>query len=210
MFLPSIAPLRWFLGIVLFLEAGLRFWFMYRRHKVLGGRFEKPSLPDLLWIIGGGGIHYLSIGLFVFVPESVEFAQLRYIPALASAGCVLVCGGLLLLLWSQRALGLAFCISAAPTSGHSLVTAGPYRWVRHPIYLALLLKAAGTALASSNLVVIVVAVALLIGMLIRIPVEERHLRKAYGEGWETYAARTGALFPRTLLPAGARGQSSRS
>ena len=193
----AIQLLRYFLGALLLVELGARVRHFRRRNKARSGCFanDRPTFADYLWVVAGGGAHYTLLAVFVAYPGWVGFAQLPFVPALAIIGCVLALGGLLLILWSHHVLGLAFCISAAPTPDQSLVTSGPYARVRHPIYLALVLKAVGVALATCNLLVIATSVAMLAGIAIRIPGEERRLHRCYGAVWDDYAARTPALFP---------------
>jgi protein-S-isoprenylcysteine O-methyltransferase Ste14 len=194
----AVVVLRWVLLIALAFELGVRAWYFHRRWKALhacpGG--TKSSTPDVVWLVAGGGAHYVSIAIFIVFPGWVAFAQLPFVYVPVVTGCLLLCAGLALLVWSHRALGVAFRVSACPTDGHPLVIGGPYRWVRHPIYLSLLLKAVGVALATSNLLVAGVCAALLVGVFIRIPHEERLLRAAYGGVWDEHVQRTGALFPR--------------
>ncbi len=169
-----------------------------RRKREANSRYyetNKPSFFDVLWIFVAGGLHYASLIVFVGAPDRIHFAQLPLVPVLIIPGCALMAAGLALLLWSHRAMGLAFSVSAAPTPGCSLVTSGPYAWVRHPIYLALVMKAVGGILATANLVVAAVSVIMLVGIAVRIPFEERKLRESFGAEWDAYASRTPALFP---------------
>ena len=193
----SVQILRYVLGALLLVELAERLRQFRRRRLAHSGHYSqrRPTFGDYLWIIAGGGAHYTLMAIFAAYPGWIDFAQLPFVPALTVIGCVLAAAGLALILWSHRALGLAFCVSAAPTPNQPLVTAGPYRWVRHPIYFALVLKAVGVALATCNLFVIATSVIMLVGIAIRIPREERRLHKRYAAAWEDYAARTPSLFP---------------
>lgn len=202
----SVQFLRYFLGAALLVELGSRMLHLRRRRRARSRCFakDKASFADYLWVFAGGGAHYAVLAIFAAYQGWIGFAQLPFVPALVIVGCVLAVAGLLLIIWSHHALGVAFCISAAPTPDQSLVTSGPYRRVRHPIYLALVLKAVGVALATCNLLVVATSVIMLIGIAIRIPGEERRLHRCYGAVWDNYAARTPALFPIKLS-----GNSSR-
>ena len=196
----AVQILGWFIGTAVIIELVERMRHIRRRNEAHRGCYEKskPSFADVLWVFVAGGLHYATLAFFVMepmTPWTSGFAQLPFVPVLVVPGCVLAAAGLALIIWSHRTLGLAFCISAAPTPGRGLVTTGPYRFVRHPIYLALVLKAIGVAIATSNLLVIATSVAMLIGIAIRIPGEERRLRQCYGAEWDDYASRTPALFP---------------
>jgi protein-S-isoprenylcysteine O-methyltransferase Ste14 len=103
--------------------------------------------------------------------------------------------------------GLAFCVWARVTIAanwssdvqlkrdHELIVAGPYRWVRHPIYTGLIMMFAGTALAVGEwraaLAVAVAAAA----FWLKLRREEALMRRQFGEAYARYAARVPALIP---------------
>jgi methyltransferase len=69
------------------------------------------------------------------------------VPALAWSGVVLFLAGALLRVWCIRALGSAWNARARVDPGLRIVTHGPYRWIRHPNYLGVLLELVGLPLA---------------------------------------------------------------
>lgn len=62
---------------------------------------------------------------------------------LAPCGCLLALAGAALVLWSRAELGSAWSFVPMADQGTDFVTTGPYRLVRHPIYLGLSLLAMG-------------------------------------------------------------------
>jgi protein-S-isoprenylcysteine O-methyltransferase Ste14 len=100
----------------------------------------------------------------------------------------------LLWIWARVTFGLrSFHYAANPTAGH-LVTTGPYRYLRHPIYASILLLVwAGVA---ANLSVVSVALGVIATAMIalRILFEETLLRRTYPE-YENYARRTKRVVP---------------
>ena len=95
------------------------------------------------------------------------------------------------------ASGVAIAEAAQVVESHELVTSGPYAWVRNPIYTAMTGMLIATGLAVSTLSVLIAAVLLsLVGILIRVRLEERLLRARFGELYEEYARRVPALLPR--------------
>ena len=80
---------------------------------------------------------------------------------------------------------------------HRLVTHGPYRWVRHPLYgtgLSLFL-AVGLMAASWFILLLTVIVGVLV-LAVVIPAEERNLVEAFGDDYREMRRRTGRLLPR--------------
>ena len=96
-----------------------------------------------------------------------------------------------------RTLGRQWSLAARLTEGHRLVTEGPYRFVRHPIYAAMGGMMLVTGIAISRAWVIPPAAALFaIGTAIRVRSEERLLREAFGEEFEAFRERVGSVLPR--------------
>jgi protein-S-isoprenylcysteine O-methyltransferase Ste14 len=93
--------------------------------------------------------------------------------------------------------------SGAPVEGWSgrkenLVVAGPQRYVRHPLYLGVILLTFGWALEGSYTFVLIGAVALLLWFwLVLIPFEEKELRALFGELYVEYARGVPTLVPFT-------------
>lgn len=96
-----------------------------------------------------------------------------------------------------RALGKQWGLAARLINEHKLITQGPYRLVRHPIYTSMLGMLLATALAVSRPIALIPAVALCIfGTMIRVRSEERLLREAFGAEFEAYARSVPAIIPR--------------
>jgi protein-S-isoprenylcysteine O-methyltransferase Ste14 len=86
---------------------------------------------------------------------------------------------------------------------HCLVTVGPYRWVRHPLYMAGITLFLGIGLMAANWFILLWALIALVAVrLAVIPREEAHLEAKFGEEYRRYRTTTGSLLP--LLP-GLRG-----
>jgi protein-S-isoprenylcysteine O-methyltransferase Ste14 len=104
---------------------------------------------------------------------------------------------LLFFVWSFTTLGTNYRGGVGLYDAQQLVTAGPYRTIRHPIYAAFIaimllvfVVSANWGLGLSGLLLVVSIAA------IRIPVEERQLSERFGAEWDAYRNRTGRLLPR--------------
>ena len=99
-----------------------------------------------------------------------------------------------LMIWARATFGSrSFHASADPTEG-GLVTAGPYHYIRHPIYTAACLFGWGAVATHLSVVGAVLGVALIAGGLIRVVCEERLLTLAY-PGYVAYSKATKRLLP---------------
>src|SRR6185503_7448353 len=95
-----------------------------------------------------------------------------------------------------RTLGKEWSITARLVEGHKLATSGPYALVRHPIYSGMLGMLLATGLAITHWAALLAALlTFLIGTTIRVRSEEKLLREAFGEQFETYARRVRAIVP---------------
>jgi protein-S-isoprenylcysteine O-methyltransferase Ste14 len=79
---------------------------------------------------------------------------------------------------------------------HRIVISGPYRVIRHPIYTAMSIWAIGLALFTANMVFTVLAVLTIIGLILRVPKEEKMMIEQFGEEYKKYIQSTGRYFPR--------------
>ena len=98
--------------------------------------------------------------------------------------------------WTHRELAANWSPVLEIREDHCLVTTGPYRLVRHPMYAGFLLWAWSQGFALSNWLVLVTGVASFALMyLARVRHEEALLREAFGAEYNSYVGRTGRLFP---------------
>lgn len=127
----------------------------------------------------------------------ITFASLDAPWAVRIAG-VLVAGlGLGLLWWVHRTLGRNFSPWLELRDEHTLVTAGPYARIRHPMYTAGFLLAVSYGLISANVIMATVPLLGLVPLvLVRIPDEEAMMLARFGDAYRAYMARTGRLLPR--------------
>lgn len=169
-----------------------------RRADREGGRVSRRGDPRWFWplmILGGGPVPVM-VAAFLVAPRWVDFAA-GPLPAWGRGlGAVLGLLGLLLFRAMFRHLGLNVTSTAMPRENATLVTSGPYRWVRHPMYLAALILALATALLTANAVVAVGGTWAVGLLLARSRLEERRLVEKFGDAYREYQDRTGAILPR--------------
>jgi len=119
--------------------------------------------------------------------------------ALAALTAALAVGSVWIVVAAARELGREWSLTARVVEGHRLVTGGPYRVVRHPIYTGMLGMLLATALAVGHWLVLPFAVFVYtLGTLIRVRTEERLLRETFGPRFDDYARRVAAFVPGLL------------
>ena len=102
-----------------------------------------------------------------------------------------------LLSWTgTRSLGRQWRIDAGLSADHELVTSGPYRLVRHPIYASMLFNLLGIGFLVTPFAELVVALAVfLVGTEIRVRIEDRLLESQFGERFREYQRNVPAYLP---------------
>jgi protein-S-isoprenylcysteine O-methyltransferase Ste14 len=97
--------------------------------------------------------------------------------------------------WAFWTLGRQHSGEVTIQPQHELITQGPYRWIRHPMYLGLTVFPAGAALAFGSWIGMAIPF-LLVGLFIwRIADEEKLMHQEFGDRWDAYCRRTWRLLP---------------
>ena len=124
------------------------------------------------------------------------FADYPLLPGVWGAGVACLASGLWLFHRSHVDLGTNWSITLELREGHTLVTNGVYRRIRHPMYAALFLYSIGLALVLPNWIVGTLYL-LSFGLLFafRVGREERLMREEFGVAYDAYCARTKRLVP---------------
>lgn len=186
-------------GISLLLTFGVRIALQLRRTGSTGVHGLPPGAGPLEWVAGGMFIAGLLMG--GSAPVLALLGVLEPIPALDGAvghavGLVLGIGGIALTFAAQLAMGDAWRIGVDPEERTALVTDGPFRLVRNPIYSAMLPTVFGLVLMVPSALAVAAICALFIGLELQVRrVEEPYLLKAHGEEYAFYAARVGRFVP---------------
>jgi protein-S-isoprenylcysteine O-methyltransferase Ste14 len=118
-------------------------------------------------------------------------------PILQALGAVLFLTGLGLAVWARVYLGRNWGMPMTQKDEPELVTQGPYRFVRHPIYSGILLAMLGTSLAT-NLYWLIALIVLGVYFTYSARVEERLMAASFPDAYPTYTAKTKMLIPFVL------------
>jgi len=146
------------------------------------------------WVIAALGLIGLLAAYLPAYTDRQEFWTLDG-DVVRWCGVALFAVGGALRLWPVYILGDRFSGLVAIQPGHTLVTSGIYRIIRHPSYLGLLVNSLGWGLAFRSGVGVLLAAFLIPPLVARIRAEERLLRTQFGEEYDAYRARTSRLIP---------------
>jgi protein-S-isoprenylcysteine O-methyltransferase Ste14 len=118
-------------------------------------------------------------------------------PVLGAIGAVVFASGITLAIWARVQLGRNWGMPMTEKAEPELVTSGPYRFVRHPIYSGLLVAMLGTALVT-NLIGLVIVVVLGGSFYYSASVEEKNLVATFPTAYPAYRRSTKMLIPFVL------------
>ena len=139
----------------------------------------------------------LSLLVYMVQPEWFAWAALPLPVWVQWVGLILGIASLPLILWVQAALGSNFSTTLHVRQDHDLVTQGPYRWVRHPMYTVLFVHLVALLLLSANWFIGgVPLVAFTLIVVTRLNNEERVMAEKFGPAYMDYMRRTGRFLPR--------------
>ncbi len=142
------------------------------------------------------GLVWIPILLYILTTW-LDFAHLSISAWLRWVGSLILIFGNAGYIWSHRTLGRNWSGILEIRQGHTLVTDGPYRYVRHPMYSAILLVGMGVSLLSANWLVAVTYLGIFsVIILVRIPSEEEMMLEQFGDAYREYKQKTGCLLPR--------------
>lgn len=176
----------------------------YRR-RAQGG--EKFSLKKEGWRIAvplrlAGVALWLYLPVLVLSPSMMAWSTVPVPTTLRWAG--LAVAAFLVppfIHWAQRSLGDNVTTTVITRKDHKLVTHGPYRYIRHPLYTGGMVFFLAMSVAAGSWFLLLVMSVVFPVLLARIPKEEEELRRRFGETYVAYVQRTGRFLPRLLRAA---------
>lgn len=156
-------------------------------------QWREPG-ADAIWNRGPVILGTVMLLFPRWLPAALTY---RFVPGgaeLPVIGMLMVLLGLLFAAWARVHLGGNWSGTVTVKEGHTLITNGPYRWVRHPIYTGMLMALLGTALAIGAAYGFIAAGLILLGFIIKLLVEEARMRDTFPE-YDDYARHTARLIP---------------
>ena len=144
-----------------------------------------------------GLIGFVSVIVYVINPGWLAWANLRLPMWLRWIGILIALAGFSLLQWSQNSLGRSWSDTPRMLKGQILITNGPYRVIRHPIYTAFILILGSTLLISDNGLVGLLWIGMTVLEIVsRIRFEEGLMLEYFGDQYREYMNRTDRLIPK--------------
>jgi protein-S-isoprenylcysteine O-methyltransferase Ste14 len=156
------------------------------------------------WTTVSVGFTYTAVFYAVLIDFYVRADGIRWLSVSVFGFIVYVCA-LALRYWAFAHLGRQWAVhlDKALDTERKLISDGPYRLVRHPLYSGAILETIGLSLAFNSLIALALALVTFIPLeMHRAYFEEKFLREIFGDEYVSYRARVWAFLP---LPFGKRG-----
>ncbi|MHA2119354.1 MAG: isoprenylcysteine carboxylmethyltransferase family protein [Candidatus Thorarchaeota archaeon] len=174
-----------------------------KTHDSLAGMKEKLKTADqemgrgvmvltgIITIVGGAGLI-----LYLLSPPWWTWTTLPLGALVQWLGIVIAIPPLFYLIWVHQHLDTQWSIALELQEDHKLIISGPYRRVRHPMYLGIFVYTTGLILIASDILVFVFFAFSIWVNYRRIPSEEEMMTEQFGDEYLEYMRRTGRIFPR--------------
>ncbi len=141
-------------------------------------------------------VRMLGLVAWLINPGWMDWSSLRLPLWLRWFGVGLGVITAVLLIVVYRSLGTNLTDTVVTRARHTLVTTGPYRWVRHPFYVAYMLAVTADSIVTANWFLALTGLATIALFVIRTRTEELKLVERFGVEYRSYMERTGRFFPR--------------
>jgi protein-S-isoprenylcysteine O-methyltransferase Ste14 len=195
---------QWILGIIILALLGT---LVTVKKVATGNVLDKPAGNLMVQLVNIYNLFFLLIvnplaaialigqRLDVIDPGHLTIEEPLIVLAAELLGLVMYVSGYLLMAWALITLGRNYQLGgSAPRSEDRMITDGPYKLARHPMYTAALSISLGLALLVQSWAFLCVFFVYLTLILLLIPMEEEKLLDAYGEQYLSYKRKTGKLI----------------
>ena len=194
---------RMFAGVLFFSALAISIYFRSGAERASGEQLDRSEEGKALRITLrlGGLLLWLTLIAYLINPVWMGWASYASPVWLRWLGMLTAGTGLALTFWMFRSLGKNITDTVVTRREHQLVTHGPYRWIRHPLYTFGTLFYLGLGLIAASWLIMLMACLAFFLLSLRTPKEEAQLLARFGDEYADYTESTGRYFPKlsTLL-----------
>ena len=176
-------------------------WLIIFIYWLVSAFFVKPSATKynykaaIAWRLAIAVIVYAFIKLDKSGAISSFELLLKNFFSYTTLGTIFTVLGLALAIWARIFLGRNWSSYVTYKKEHELVTSGPYRFIRHPIYSGIFLMLLGTFIYYGNLFVFLIFALAAIMFVLRMSREEKIMAEFFGEKYINYIKSSKRLIP---------------
>jgi protein-S-isoprenylcysteine O-methyltransferase Ste14 len=144
----------------------------------------------------GALLMYGSILVFLVYPRLIAWGQLDLPLGLRWGAVALLYMMVPAFYWQLSSLNNNITRTVAIREQHQLITAGPYKYIRHPLYTFGFIFIITIAVAAASWWIFVLGLITWVPLAMRTPLEEQKLLEAFGDEYREYMQRTGRYIPK--------------
>lgn len=192
---------RWFFVAIFVSTLSISGYFRYRARQSGEAipRAREGNLTMLTRFLFAAPL-YLPIFAYMLNPAWMAWSSIPLPVGLRWLGAAVGLGALPLVYWVVSSIGNNISETFLTKEKHVLVTHGPYRWVRHPLYSTATIALVSLSILAANWFMLAMACVAFIGIAaLVIPREEAELIRRFGDEYREYVLRTGRFAPRLRL-----------
>ncbi|HUE98726.1 MAG TPA: isoprenylcysteine carboxylmethyltransferase family protein [Anaerolineales bacterium] len=183
---------------ILFTAMGISSYYRRKADRDSGEKISRKvdGTPMMTIIKLGGLVLWLSPLVYLLNPAWMAWSNIglpewvRWLGAGIGVLCTLG------IYWLFSSIGSGITPTSATRKEHQLVTSGPYRWVRHPLYTFGSSMFIAFGMMADNWFIAALGVLAFLAMAIRTPKEEANLIEKFGDEYREYMKQTGRYFPK--------------
>ncbi|MGD1091146.1 MAG: isoprenylcysteine carboxylmethyltransferase family protein [Bryobacteraceae bacterium] len=180
--------------MTIFARLVIVFWVCFYLYWAISARGTKKVVHRANRWVGFGTVVVVIIAILISKLPAFEVQLIPRTDGVMASGTV-VCGlGIAFAIWARKHLGNNWSREPSIQAGHELVTSGPYRFVRHPIYTGILAAILGSVLVGGTVWLIMFA-GILLMFVWRVKTEEEFMTHLFPQQYPDYKKRTKALIP---------------
>jgi protein-S-isoprenylcysteine O-methyltransferase Ste14 len=185
-------------ALILFTGAGISIYYRRKADQESGEKVSRSvDGRAMMYVIKIFGLLlWFSPWVYLINPQWMAWSKMGLPDVLRWLGVLYGIVTVLGIYWLFSNIGSGITPTSATRRQHTLVTSGPYRWVRHPLYTAGTSLFIAFGLMADNWFIILLGILAFIAMAIRTPQEEANLIEKFGDEYRDYMKRTGAFLPK--------------
>src|SRR5919109_62816 len=185
-------------AIIFFTGIGISSYFRRKADRDGGEQISrKVDGPPMMTAIKLGGlILWLSPIVYLLNPSWMAWSKIGLPEWIRWLGVALGILCTLGIYWLFSSIGSGITPTSATRKEHKLVTSGPYRWVRHPLYTFGSSMFVAFGMMADNWFIALLGILALLAMASRTPKEEANLVEKFGNEYRDYMKRTGRYLPK--------------
>lgn len=165
-----------------------------RTSEKLDRRQEGRAILIPLRLLGTGS--WISVFLYLINPRWLSWSSVELPAWLRWSGAGLGALGVIGIYWVMSSLGRNLTDTVVTRATATLVTHGPYHWIRHPLYTTAAVFFTGLSLLAATWFFLVWFFPAMVLLIVRTRIEEGKLVERFGEAYTHYMERTGRFLPR--------------